>query len=269
MANRLWKDDMHTLEREDLINMEPEELGIRMLFVLKDLSRNNNGNAGVHMSGTLARVAHTFFGYQGDPIRDLDKELEGVFIEAWVWLESQGLLIPSDPYNGANGWRKISRRARTMTSMEDFVPYAISRRIDPKMLSERFRGKVWSAFIRGHFDVAASIAMKEVEVAVREAAGYRNDKYGVQMMRDAFHANTGPLSDQAAEPAEREARSALFAGAIGVHKNPLSHRNVPLDDASEAVEVVLLANHLIRIVERQRQINLEREANVDRPDSAS
>ena len=51
------------------------------------------------------------------------------------------------------------------------------------------------------------------------------------------------------ERAEREARSALFAGAIGSYKNPHSHRDVPLDDAAEATEVILLANHLLRIVE--------------------
>jgi uncharacterized protein Ymh len=42
----------------------------------------------------------------------------------------------------------------------------------------------------------------------------------------------------------------LFAGAIGLFKNPASHRRVDFADATEATEVVLLADLLMRLLSK-------------------
>jgi uncharacterized protein (TIGR02391 family) len=116
-------------------------------------------------------------------------------------------------------------------------------------MHSKIADRVWMAFMRGEFDVAAFQAMKAVEVSVREGASLGNSLIGVPLMREAFAPEKGPLTDVASDRGEQVARMELFAGAIGSYKNPQSHRDVDLNDPMEAVEIILLANHLLRIVD--------------------
>ncbi len=73
-------------------------------------------------------------------------------------------------------------------------------------------------------------------------------------MREAFkpaknNNPAGPLTDELLPVAEQEGMASLFAGAIGLYKNPQSHRNVPTD-ATDAAEVIMFASQLLRIIDR-------------------
>jgi uncharacterized protein (TIGR02391 family) len=103
----------------------------------------------------------------------------------------------------------------------------------------------------GQYESAVLQAFKAVEVGVRAAAGLSADDVGTGLMRTAFDPRKGPLVNKALPTAEREALAHLFAGAIGLYKNPCSHRDVELD-FGEAFEMVLLASHLLKIVDKTR-----------------
>lgn len=56
--------------------------------------------------------------------------------------------------------------------------------------------------------------------------------------------------DPRLERGEQQARMALYWGAIGMFKNPSSHRQVDYEDPVLASEVILLADLLLRLLER-------------------
>lgn len=74
-------------------------------------------------------------------------------------------------------------------------------------------------------------------------------------MRNAFNRENGPPTDPKSERAERQALGDLHAGAIGAYKNSNSHRRVPTSDPTEVFEMIMLANHLLRIIDARSPIS--------------
>jgi uncharacterized protein (TIGR02391 family) len=182
------------------------------------------------------------------PYQGRKNEINLALAEAWAWLVAQGLLVPS-PEDASGNWRILSRRAQKFEDEAEFAQFAIARMLPKDTLNPRISKNVWLAFARGDFSVAVFLAMRAVEVAVREVSGFSDSLIGVSLMRKAFDPQGGPLTDDTAEQGEKQARSDLFAGAIGSYKNPHSHRDVKLDNPVEAAEIIMFANHLLRIVD--------------------
>lgn len=107
--------------------------------------------------------------------------------------------------------------------------------------------KVFPIFEQKLYSNAVFEAFKQVEIAVRKAGNYTENDLGTVLMRKAFNVDNGNLTNQNQNSGEKQARSDLFAGAIGSYKNPGSHRDVEIT-AEEATEVIIIASHLLRIV---------------------
>lgn len=113
------------------------------------------------------------------------------------------------------------------------------------LIAERIR----SQYLLGEYEAAAFLAMRQVEIRVRDLAGASAGDLGVALMQSAFRKG-GALADPDLEPGEQEATMALFWGAIGVFKNPSSHRQVDFADPTLASEAILLADLLLRMLDQ-------------------
>ncbi len=232
-------------DTETLLAFEPEELAGYLLEYLNSLSNAERG--------ILNRYNFSLHGAEGYPQQHRDN-ISKALMEAWVWLEREGMIAPKPGEQGE--WIFITRRGQQLRGHTDLEAFQRSNILPKKLLHPIIAQKVWSAFIRGEYDTAVFQAFREVEVAVRKSGGFSQEDIGTKFMRKAFDKTDGVLTDKSLPEAEREAMAHLFAGAIGLYKNSTSHRHVVIADPSEAVEVIILASHLMRLVDSCRDRSL-------------
>jgi uncharacterized protein (TIGR02391 family) len=239
-----------------LLALTPEELAPAVLEVAKSQLQNGMFTA---ESVSLVTAGRGMAAYRTSPYQGHDAEVALVVIEALNWLRVQGLVVPAPGVNGAHGWLVLSRRGKQIQTQQDFKEFLEAASFPKRMLHHAIADKVWLDLMRGDLADAVFSAFRAVEEAVREAGGYGDAVIGVDLMRKAFDPKGGPLTDLSQEEGERSALSHLFAGAIGSYKNPHSHRTVSVNDPKEAQEMVMLASHLLRIVETRAR-NTARDA---------
>jgi uncharacterized protein (TIGR02391 family) len=231
-------------DSEILLNLPVEELAHQLLKIAKE-SLNNQGMT--HIQNITSMVYDHNNQANGYP-QGKSEEINLAVYEAWNWLKVQGLLIPAEGSNGSSGFLRLGRRAGRLVDDAAFKSYAIAVKFNKDLLHPRIRNDVWLNLLSGSYDTAVFVAFKELEIAVREKAGFDNSRYGTDMIRLAFAPNAGVLTDKTLTKAEQEGMSGLMAGAISLFKNPQSHRNVDISEPDKAYQLVIMASHLIGIV---------------------
>lgn len=228
---RLWD---HTAE--ELMQLPMPDLA---LLVLSDFKMGDGWNMRNWMLGAnqLQEVARR---------RDVQDRLA----EAWGWLEARAFVSHRFDQTSADA-RRVTEEGNTALD-RGLARLHAAQRLQVEDLSPEL-DKAKRQFLQGDYEEAVFAAFRGVEEAVRTASEAPNSDLGVRLMRQAFKPGDGPLSDGAAEGGEQEAMMHLFGGAIGVFKNPSSHRTVTYDDPTIAAEVVLFADLLLRLLRRIRR----------------
>ena len=237
------------LTHAEIRNLPIRDLALRLL---EQMEHQPNFNS--YIQGMKADIP-----YGQNPPHDL-RHLQERTSDAWAWLESHALIGPSIRQPLTGNWQRLTERGLEIKNDPT--------RVSKMWADEKLGGDLDATldpsrtnFALGDYETAAFAAMKAVEVAVRNTAGYSNENIGVKLMRKAFKPGAGPLCDESAEPAEQQAMADLFAGAIGAFKNPASHRTVKFEDPVEAAEIIQLADLLIRIVARTRSFEPDSDAS--------
>jgi uncharacterized protein (TIGR02391 family) len=231
---------------EILLALEPEELAGLVLNCLQPQGSDPTNRSEKKVNRNNFIHQETVQGYP----REYQQAILNALSEAWSWLEHEGLIAQRS--GESEGWVFITRRGQRIKSATDFQTFRQAKLLPRDLLHAHIAEKIWPLFIRGEYDTAVFQAFKEVEVAVRTAGRFATTDLGVKLMRNAFDPQNGPLTDKTSAESERQALSDLFAGAIGSYKNPGSHRHVSID-APEAVEMIILASHLLKIVDSRKQ----------------
>ncbi len=221
-------------DADSLVAVAPEDLGIVLLQLVQQ-----ERNPRVALSNLEYPLWNgTLPGYPQHKRAPVGRAIA----EAWQWLQNEGLLMAD--LDQPNGWFCLTRKGAALRTTSDLDAYRQGTLLPVALLHPKLAEKVRPMFMRGDYDVAVFQAFKDIEVAVRNAAGLSNSDIGRKLMQNAFQPEKGPLTDTQADKGEQVGLMDLFSGAIGHCKNPASHRSPGFDRVS-AAQLITFASYLL------------------------
>ena len=120
---------------------------------------------------------------------------------------------------------------------------------DELVTNEPLREASGSLFQDGHYARAVEESFKCLNNTVREKSGLTSQD-GAALMRNAFSANNPVLNlngfQTQSERDEQQGYMDIYAGAMTGIRNPRAHDHQLIDSPEAALEMITLANHLMR-----------------------
>lgn len=225
---------------QEVIDMSAEEIAPFLLTYLKGMPENSLNR--YNFSLLSDRAVYEALNDDRQKVDMLGKRL----MEAWMWLEHEGFVAPKPGQQG--DWAFITEKGKQIIASGDLKAYKMAS-LFPKDMDHILTKEVRPLFIRGDYDTAIFRSFKEVEMRVRKKASLSVEDYGIDLMKKAF-GPPGPLANTQVPKSEQERTRDLYVGAIGVFKNPSSHREVSFINPKEVIDIICFANQLLRMVDR-------------------
>jgi uncharacterized protein (TIGR02391 family) len=217
---------------------EPDEMGPVLLRDLRSQSAANS-LCPQNILGPLQDHCYREWGVQAT-----NAEIASVF-EAYQWLKNVGLLAPAP--SQPRDFDILTRRARALDEA-GLVEFRAARLSAYEMLDQQLIDKAWTIYLQGAYDIAIGYAFKLVEVRMRERGGFSNNDMGERLAKKFFE----KFPSEAPRKTEKGLPSVvqLFVGALDRYRNSAVHERPTITEPQEAMEILLLANHCLRVVER-------------------
>lgn len=247
----------HIPNKEDLLILSDPELAQNILkWMLEEsrIERPEFAGAGsvvegnkFHRRNTVIRIAQESAGSVGNGYHaEQPPEVRDKAMAAMSWLEKNGYVAPA--FGDGNDYQITNLGFSAAENLPD-LPLPDASLLPLEQLHPRLQDRAWHDFVRGDYSGAIFKAFQEVEISVRSRSALDPSLTGVKLMRQAFDASNGPLTDQEAEPSEKEAMAHLFAGAFGSLRNPNGHRTMEYSGPEIPRGAIMLADMLLRFVD--------------------
>jgi uncharacterized protein (TIGR02391 family) len=227
LANNLRTRGRRLIDQTAAVALPIDELALVVLRDLIAVKEWNSYNYGLNYNSAPIEVRHAI-------------------AEALGWLASK-VLMAREPGQTTSDAIFVTRRGH-QAAVEGLEPLRAAERLQADLHPELER-LVRRQFLLGEYGLAVFAAMRQVEIRLRSAAGASDSLVASRLARQVF-GKDGALADASMDDGEHVARMELFAGSLGFFKNPSSHREVDYRDATEAAEVIFLADLLMRILDR-------------------
>lgn len=139
--------------------------------------------------------------------------------KAWNWVEREALIEPAPGMNGRNGWRVFTETGEAVARGQDLAKLRAVTKFPKDLLHPLIREKSWRAILRNSSSSAGDdltdavrSAFATLEESVRTAGALTKSDFGVDLMRNAFNPDKGPLRDRdTTKPKPEREASAIYS----------------------------------------------------------